>query len=212
VFCAGANIFMLGQSSHAFKVNFCRFTNETRLAIEDASAHSGIGFLAGLNGTCAGGGYELALACDEIVLVDDGNAAVSLPEAALLGVLPGTGGLTRVVDKRRVRRDLADVFSTLVEGIKGKRAVEWRLVDRKFNRQIGMYAGFHFDPKGVPLPSEEWERRKHEWLPSAADASYLLSIMAEAVYEPGRFANYIAAPRRGINRMPIDFEYVRTEQ
>jgi benzoyl-CoA-dihydrodiol lyase len=129
VFCAGANIFMLGRSSHAFKVNFCKFTNETRLAMEDASAHSGISFLAGLNGTCAGGGYELALACDEIVLVDDGNSAVSLPEAALLGVLPGTGGLTRVVDKRRVRRDLADVFSTLVEGIKGKRAVEWRLVD-----------------------------------------------------------------------------------
>src|SRR5881628_650116 len=129
VFCAGANIFMLRGSTHAWKVNFCKFTNETRLAIEDASAHSGIKFLAALNGICAGGGYELALACDEIVLVDDGNSAVSLPEAPLLGVLPGTGGLTRVVDKRHVRRDLADFFSTLVEGIKGKRAVEWRLVD-----------------------------------------------------------------------------------
>jgi benzoyl-CoA-dihydrodiol lyase len=129
IFCAGANIFMLRGSTHAAKVNFCKFTNETRLAIEDASANSGLRFLAALNGICAGGGYELALACDEIVLVDDGNSAVSLPETPLLGVLPGTGGLTRVVDKRKVRRDLADVFSTLTEGIKGKRAVEWRLVD-----------------------------------------------------------------------------------
>ena len=129
VFCAGANIMMLRGSNHGWKVNFCKFTNETRLAIEDASRHSGLKFLAALNGICAGGGYELALACDEIFLVDDGNSAVSLPEAPLLGVLPGTGGLTRLVDKRRVRRDLADFFSTLVEGIKGKRAVAWRLVD-----------------------------------------------------------------------------------
>ncbi len=129
VFSAGANIFMLAGSTHGFKVNFCKFTNETRLAIEDASAHSGLTFIAAVNGTCAGGGYELALACDEILLVDDGNSAVSLPETALLAVLPGTGGLTRVVDKRRVRRDLADVFATLGEGVKGKRALEWRLVD-----------------------------------------------------------------------------------
>ena len=129
VFCAGANIFMLRGSTHAWKVNFCKFTNETRLAMEDASAHSGLKFLAALNGICAGGGYELALACDEIVLVDDSNSAVSLPETPLLGVLPGTGGLTRVIDKRKVRRDLADVFGTLAEGVKGKRAVEWRLVD-----------------------------------------------------------------------------------
>ncbi|HEV3140278.1 MAG TPA: 2,3-epoxybenzoyl-CoA dihydrolase [Vicinamibacterales bacterium] len=129
IFCAGANIMMLRGSSHGAKVNFCKFTNETRLAIEDAAEHSGIKFLAALNGICAGGGYELALACDEIVLVDDGNSAVSLPEAPLLAVLPGTGGLTRLVDKRRVRRDRADFFSTLVEGVKGKRAVEWALVD-----------------------------------------------------------------------------------
>jgi benzoyl-CoA-dihydrodiol lyase len=129
IFCAGANIFMLRGSSHAWKVNFCKFTNETRLAMEDASEHSAIKFLAALNGICAGGGYELALACDEIFLVDDGNSAVSLPETPLLGVLPGTGGLTRVVDKRKVRRDLADFFGTVAEGVKGKRAVEWRLVD-----------------------------------------------------------------------------------
>jgi benzoyl-CoA-dihydrodiol lyase len=132
IFCAGANIMMLRGSSHGAKVNFCKFTNETRLAIEDASAHSGLKFVAALNGICAGGGYELALACDDILLVDDGNSAVSLPEAPLLGVLPGTGGLTRVVDKRHVRRDLADFFSTLVEGVKGKRAVEWKLVDAVF--------------------------------------------------------------------------------
>ena len=129
IFCAGANIFMLGTSSHGFKVNFCKFTNETRLAIEDASQSSGLKFLAALNGICAGGGYELALACDEIFLVDDGSSAVSLPETPLLGVLPGTGGLTRVVDKRKVRRDLADFFSTAAEGVRGKRAVEWRFVD-----------------------------------------------------------------------------------
>ncbi|HWQ00436.1 MAG TPA: 2,3-epoxybenzoyl-CoA dihydrolase [Vicinamibacterales bacterium] len=129
IFCAGANIYMLRGSTHAGKVNFCKFTNETRLAIEDASAHSGLKFLAALNGICAGGGYELALACDEIHLVDDGSSAVSLPETPLLGVLPGTGGLTRLVDKRKVRRDLADFFSTLTEGIRGRRAVEWGLVD-----------------------------------------------------------------------------------
>ena len=129
VFCSGANIYMLGTSTHAFKVNFCKFTNETRLSLEDASAHSGLKSLAAINGACAGGGYELALACDEILLVDDASSAVSLPEVPLLGVLPGTGGLTRVVDKRKVRRDLADVFSSLGEGVKGKRAVQWNLVD-----------------------------------------------------------------------------------
>jgi len=132
IFCAGANIYMLGSSSHAFKVNFCKFTNETRCAIEDDSRHSGRRYIAALNGTASGGGYELAIACDEIYLVDDGNSAVSLPEVPLLGVLPGTGGLTRLVDKRKVRRDRADVFSTLAEGLRGKRAKEWRLIDGYF--------------------------------------------------------------------------------
>ncbi|WP_280151487.1 2,3-epoxybenzoyl-CoA dihydrolase [Piscinibacter sp. XHJ-5] len=129
IFCSGANIFMLGLSSHAWKVNFCKFTNETRNGIEDSSRHSGLKFIAAVNGACAGGGYELALACDDIVLVDDRSSSVSLPEVPLLGVLPGTGGLTRVTDKRRVRHDLADIFCTSVEGVRGQRAVEWRLVD-----------------------------------------------------------------------------------
>jgi benzoyl-CoA-dihydrodiol lyase len=129
VFCSGANIYMLGQSTHSFKVNFCKFTNETRLYLEDASANSGLGSLAACKGTTAGGGYELALACDEILLVDDGNSAVSFPETPLLAVLPGTGGLTRLVDKRKVRRDRADVFCTLAEGFKGKRAKDWGFVD-----------------------------------------------------------------------------------
>ena len=132
IFCAGANIYMLGSSSHAFKVNFCKFTNETRCSIEDASANSDQRYLAALNGTASGGGYELAISCDEIYLVDDGNSAVSLPEVPLLGVLPGTGGLTRLVDKRKVRRDRADVFSTLAEGLKTKRAQEWGLIDGGF--------------------------------------------------------------------------------
>src|SRR6202167_4343819 len=129
VFCSGANIYMLGLSSHAWKVNFCKFTNETRNGMEDSSAHSGLKFIAACNGSTAGGGYELALACDEIVLVDDRSSAVSLPEVPLLGVLPGTGGLTRLTDKRHVRRDLADVFCTTVEGVRGQRARDWALVD-----------------------------------------------------------------------------------
>jgi benzoyl-CoA-dihydrodiol lyase len=129
VFCSGANIFMLGTSSHAWKVNFCKFTNETRNGIEDSSRHSGLKFIAACNGTTAGGGYELALACDEIILIDDRSSAVSLPEVPLLGVLPGTGGLTRLTDKRRVRRDHADLFCTLVEGVRAARAKAWRLID-----------------------------------------------------------------------------------
>ncbi len=134
VFCSGANIYMLGMSSHSFKVNFCKFTNETRLQLEEASAASGLGALCACKGTTAGGGYELALACDEVMLVDDGNSAVSFPETPLLAVLPGTGGLTRLVDKRKVRRDRADVFCTTAEGIKGKRAKEWGLVDHVVSR------------------------------------------------------------------------------
>ena len=129
VFCSGANIFMLGSSSHAWKVNFCKFTNETRNGIEDSSANSGLKFIAAINGVCAGGGYELALACDEIILIDDRSSAVSLPEVPLLGVLPGTGGLTRLTDKRQVRHDLADIFCTTAEGIRGQKAKDWRLVD-----------------------------------------------------------------------------------
>ncbi len=146
VFCSGANIFMLGVSSHAWKVNFCKFTNETRNGIEDSSQHSGLKFIAAVNGACAGGGYELALACDEIILVDDRNSSVSLPEVPLLGVLPGTGGLTRVTDKRHVRHDLADIFCTSVEGVRGQRAVDWRLVDaiakpQVFNDTVAKRAG-----------------------------------------------------------------------
>src|SRR5213594_1842847 len=146
IFCSGANIFMLGVSSHAWKVNFCKFTNETRNGVEDSSRYCGLKFIAACNGTTAGGGYELALACDEILLIDDGSSAVSLPEVPLLGVLPGTGGLTRVIDKRKVRRDRADIFCTLAEGVRGKRAVEWRLVDAvvprsKFEEEVQKRAG-----------------------------------------------------------------------
>ena len=135
IFCSGANIYMLGVSSHAWKVNFCKFTNETRNGIEDSSQYSGLKFLAACNGATAGGGYELALACDEIFLIDDRNSSVSLPEVPLLGVLPGTGGLTRVTDKRKVRRDRADIFCTIQEGVRGQRAVEWGLVDEVVKQQ-----------------------------------------------------------------------------
>jgi benzoyl-CoA-dihydrodiol lyase len=167
VFCSGANIFMLGVSSHAWKVNFCKFTNETRNGIEDSSKHSGLKFLAALNGACAGGGYELALACDEILLVDDRSSAVSLPEVPLLGVLPGTGGLTRVTDKRHVRHDLADIFCTTSEGVRGSKAVDWRLVDAVAKPQqfaaavseratkLAAQSDRPADAKGVNLPRVE---------------------------------------------------------
>ena len=167
VFCSGANIFMLGLSTHAWKVNFCKFTNETRNGIEDSSQHSGLKFVAALNGACAGGGYELALACDEILLVDDRSSAVSLPEVPLLGVLPGTGGLTRVTDKRHVRHDLADIFCTTSEGVRGKKAVDWRLVDAVIKpqqfaaavqeRALQLAEKSHrpADGKGVALPRIE---------------------------------------------------------
>jgi benzoyl-CoA-dihydrodiol lyase len=171
VFCSGANIFMLGVSSHAWKVNFCKFTNETRNGLEDSSRHEGLKFLAAVNGACAGGGYELALACDDIVLVDDRSSAVSLPEVALLGVLPGTGGLTRVTDKRHVRHDLADIFCTSVEGVRGQRAVDWRLVDAiakpaKFaetvQQRVAVLAKSSIRdasaPKGIALPHIEREQ------------------------------------------------------
>ena len=166
IFCAGANIYMLGSSSHAFKVNFCKFTNETRCAIEDDSKHSGRRYIAALNGTASGGGYELAIACDEIYLVDDGNSAVSLPEVPLLGVLPGTGGLTRLVDKRKVRRDRADVFSTLAEGLKGKRAKEWGLIDNYFptskfqesvDARVKQIAGDGLSASGIKLNPLKFE-------------------------------------------------------
>jgi benzoyl-CoA-dihydrodiol lyase len=164
VFCSGANIFMLGTSSHAWKVNFCKFTNETRNGIEDSSRHSGLKFVAAINGSCAGGGYELALACDDLVLVDDRSSSVSLPEVPLLGVLPGTGGLTRVTDKRKVRHDHADIFCTTTEGVRGKRALEWRLVDalarpgefdrivRERARALAEASDRPAHAKGVPLP------------------------------------------------------------
>jgi benzoyl-CoA-dihydrodiol lyase len=165
IFCSGANIFMLGLSTHAWKVNFCKFTNETRNGIEDSSRHSGLKFIAACNGTTAGGGYELALACDEIILVDDRSSAVSLPEVPLLGVLPGTGGLTRVTDKRRVRRDHADIFCTLTEGIRAQRAKEWRLIDdyakpqafaekvKQRATELAAQSDRPADGKGVALPA-----------------------------------------------------------
>jgi benzoyl-CoA-dihydrodiol lyase len=167
MFSSGANIFMLGSSTHAFKVNFCKYTNETRLYIEDATENSGQTYIAALNGTASGGGYELPLACADICLVDDRRSAVALPEVPFLGVLPGTGGLTRVVDKRMVRRDLADIFSTLAEGIKGKRAVKWGLVDaifpssvfmdKVYERAAGIAEGGHADRSGVELANIEPE-------------------------------------------------------
>eukprot|EP01036_Dinobryon_divergens_P039296 gene39296-51777_t len=167
IFCSGANIFMLGLSSHAWKVNFCKFTNETRLSIEDASIHSGQTYICSINGIAAGGGYELALACEQILLADDGSSAVSLPELPLLAVLPGTGGLTRLVDKRMVRRDHADFFCTTAEGMRGKRARDWRLVDQlippsklveqtqKIAEEIAAKSSRSKHAKGIALPTVE---------------------------------------------------------
>ncbi|RII84307.1 2,3-epoxybenzoyl-CoA dihydrolase [Neopusillimonas maritima] len=173
IFCSGANIFMLGLSSHAWKVNFCKFTNETRNGIEDSSRHNGLKFIAAVNGACAGGGYEVALACDEILLIDDRSSAVSLPEVPLLGVLPGTGGLTRVTDKRKVRHDRADIFCTLVEGVRGERAKDWRLVDdiikpaqfeegvKKRAAELAEQSNRPADAKGVQLTRVEREESEN---------------------------------------------------
>ncbi len=201
VFCAGANIQMLRSSAHAWKVNFCKFTNETRLSLEDMAENSAIRSLAACNGATAGGGYELALACDQILLVDDSNSTVSLPEVPLLAVLPGTGGLTRVVDKRMVRRDRADVFSTLVEGIKGKRAVEWGLVDAtaplsrfeevrdEMAHALAATAGVKTERSGVALARVAWERSaaccsgayvKIHLEPAARSARLTLALPAQA--------------------------------
>ncbi|MBC8406254.1 MAG: benzoyl-CoA-dihydrodiol lyase [Planctomycetes bacterium] len=205
VFSSGANIFMLGVSSHAFKVNFCKFTNETRLAIEDATENSGQTYIAGCNGVASGGGYELPEACEEIYLVDDRRSAVSLPEIPYLGVLPGTGGLTRLVDKRKVRRDLADIFVTLAEGVKGKRAAEWKLVDGVFptskfeesvNARVAEVAGEgHPDRKGVKLeplhPSEEedglqYQHVRVEMNPAERTATITLTVPNELPEIPGQ--------------------------
>ncbi|MBE7427391.1 MAG: benzoyl-CoA-dihydrodiol lyase [Ideonella sp.] len=212
VFCSGANIFMLGTSSHAWKVNFCKFTNETRNGIEDSSQHSGLKFVAALNGSCAGGGYELALACDDIVLVDDRSSSVSLPEVPLLGVLPGTGGLTRVTDKRHVRHDLADVFCTTTEGVRGQRALQWRLVDavvkpaqfgaavQERARKLAQASDRPAGDKGVVLPrierTLEADAIAYEHLQVQIDRAKrtaTLTVKAPAVPQPNDIAGIEAA-------------------
>jgi benzoyl-CoA-dihydrodiol lyase len=219
IFCSGANIFMLGLSSHAWKVNFCKFTNETRNGLEDSSRYSGLKFLAACNGTTAGGGYELALACDEIVLIDDRTAAVSLPEVPLLGVLPGTGGITRVTDKRKVRRDQADIFCTLTEGVRAPRAKEWRLIDdsakpqqfaatvRKRALEFAELSDRPADARGVrldPLAREIDERGYHystvdvQVDPAARTATITIHAATDA--QPDSLPDILAA---GIDWWPL---------
>jgi len=200
MFSAGANIYMLGSSPHAFKVNFCKFTNETRNGIEDSSAHSGLKFIAAVNGSCAGGGYELALACDEIVMIDDRSSTVSLPEVPLLGVLPGTGGLTRLIDKRKVRRDLADLFCTTAEGVRAERALDWKLVDhiaspQRFAETVAARAGMLAEttgPRGeIGIALSPLERRIDE-------AGYHYRHVDVAIDRAARTAAVtVAAPAEG---------------
>jgi benzoyl-CoA-dihydrodiol lyase len=219
VFCAGANIRMLGRSSHGFKVNFCKFTNETRNAIEEASAESGQTWLCAVNGPCAGGGYELALACQHIVMADDGNTSVGLPEVPLLAVLPGTGGLTRLVDKRRVRRDRADYFCTLEEGIKGQRAVEWNLVDEVVPRSkleetarqrataFAARSDRPAEPHGValtPLPRTVTDERiAYRWVSCALDRRRGLAEITVAAPESAPPADVAAAHAEGAAFWPL---------
>ncbi|MEI5998742.1 benzoyl-CoA-dihydrodiol lyase [Paraburkholderia bengalensis] len=221
VFCSGANIFMLGLSSHAWKVNFCKFTNETRNGLEDSSRHSGLKFLAAVNGACAGGGYELALACDEIYLVDDRSSSVALPEVPLLGVLPGTGGLTRVTDKRKVRHDRADIFCTVVEGIRGARAKEWRLVDEvvkpnQFDQAIAARAlelaqqsDRPADAKGVMLTRVERTDREDGLTYATLDVTIdrarrtaTFTAKAPATEQPADIDGIVA---KGANWWPLQF-------
>ena len=219
IFCSGANIFMLGKSSHAWKVNFCKFTNETRNGLEDSSRHSGLKFLAEVNGACAGGGYELAAACDEILLVDDRSSSVSLPEVPLLGVLPGTGGLTRLTDKRKVRHDHADIFCTTSEGIRGQRAKDWRLVDQiakpaQFAQAVreraeALAAGSDrpAQAKGVPLTPLQREFNaqgvRYQYVDVVLDRearSATITVHAPSTPQPADIAGIEAA---GVNWWPL---------
>ena len=214
MFCSGANIYMLGLSTHAWKVNFCKFTNETRNGLEDSSEHSGLKFLAALNGATAGGGYELALACDEIAMIDDRSTAVSLPEVPLLGVLPGTGGLTRLIDKRRMRRDLADVFCTTSEGVRAQRAMDWKLVDhiakqQQFDEMIAAraaeLAGMSDRPGGPGVALTPLNRK----IDGGRDGGYHYTHVDVVIDQAARAATLtITAP---MGRQPDEIEEILTQ-